>query len=195
MRAKVLGAAIAAMACGWAGGARAALVSETLTIDTDRYGTIVVKSLPMEYSTTLNGSYITSQDASGFTKTTLGLDAATDTFRVSFDLLQFAYVYLDYGAPQYVFNRLLVDYTLKTSKDLVDDVSFTLSQSDILSEMGIGNYELYGFNTGGPFTSFSITGLSFVVTPVPLPASAPLFGAAILALGTASYGLKRRKAA
>ncbi|MDX7953451.1 hypothetical protein P7D22_19995, partial [Lichenihabitans sp. Uapishka_5] len=33
------------------------------------------------------------------------------------------------------------------------------------------------------------------VSPVPLPASAPMFGAALLALGAVGYGMKRKKAA
>ena len=34
-----------------------------------------------------------------------------------------------------------------------------------------------------------------IVTPVPLPASAPMLGAAVLVLGLAGYGVKRKKAA
>ena len=37
--------------------------------------------------------------------------------------------------------------------------------------------------------------LTVAVTTVPLPASAPMFGAAVLALGLAGYGLKRKRAA
>ena len=37
--------------------------------------------------------------------------------------------------------------------------------------------------------------LTSVVSPVPLPASAPMFGAAVLALGLVGYGVKRKKAA
>lgn len=37
--------------------------------------------------------------------------------------------------------------------------------------------------------------LSKALSPVPLPASAPMFGAALLALGAVGYGVKRKKAA
>ena len=63
----------------------------------------------------------------------------------------------------------------------------------------VGGETYYGYAVlGGPqlvsYAFESTPGLT-IVTPVPLPASAPMFGAAILALGVAGYGVKRKKAA
>jgi hypothetical protein len=52
---------------------------------------------------------------------------------------------------------------------------------------------LTGENTGDGFASLEL--VSPTVGTVPLPASAPMFGAALLALGAFGYGLKRKKAA
>ena len=44
------------------------------------------------------------------------------------------------------------------------------------------------------FTSLEVTGLVVNVSTVPLPASAPMFGAALLALGAIGYGAKKKAA-
>ena len=51
-----------------------------------------------------------------------------------------------------------------------------------------------GTNPGTAPSGYAGT-LTSVVSPVPLPASAPMFGAAVLALGLVGYGVKRKKAA
>ena len=51
------------------------------------------------------------------------------------------------------------------------------------------------FGTNGVLADAKFSVQTVSISTVPLPASAPLFGAAVLALGAASYGLKRRKAA
>ena len=52
----------------------------------------------------------------------------------------------------------------------------------------------YGDNSG-VLTGLTISGTEGSVSAVPLPASAPLFGAALLALGAAGYGMKRKQKA
>lgn len=49
--------------------------------------------------------------------------------------------------------------------------------------------------TASPFGNPVIGAFSYNVSSVPLPASAPMFGAAVAALGVVGYGLKRKKAA
>ncbi|MDX7954040.1 VPLPA-CTERM sorting domain-containing protein [Lichenihabitans sp. Uapishka_5] len=56
-------------------------------------------------------------------------------------------------------------------------------------------YPSQGYNVDYNYTDeqFAFTNLS--VSSVPLPAAAPMFGAALLALGAVGYGLRRKKAA
>jgi hypothetical protein len=81
---------------------------------------------------------------------------------------------------------------------------FTTQSSGLFFEADMGSYDTAVGNNGVFITmgeaqgSTSLIGLSEGVaglSPVPLPASAPMFGAALLALGAAGYGLKRKKAA
>lgn len=51
------------------------------------------------------------------------------------------------------------------------------------------NNEFYGLD------DVSVVGTATGVSAVPMPAAAPMFGAALIALGALGYGLKRRNAA
>lgn len=56
-----------------------------------------------------------------------------------------------------------------------------------------GNYYLQVSGTTADTPSYGGS-FSISVSAVPIPSAAPMFGAALLALGAAGYGLKRRKA-
>lgn len=73
---------------------------------------------------------------------------------------------------------------------------FYIELTETLSD---GTHYGYGqFADGGTIlqsVAFESVAGRNIVTPVPLPASAPMFGAAVLALGLAGYSVKRKKAA
>ena len=90
-----------------------------------------------------------------------------------------------------------------TSPDLYSNTGvFTFTGSDLTnpntpSQMGyefvtisgVGN--VYGAQVASSQNSFEFA----AVSTVPLPASAPMFGAALMALGAVGYSLKRKTAA
>ena len=73
---------------------------------------------------------------------------------------------------------------------------FYIELTETLSD---GTHYGYGrFGDGGTIlqsVAFESVAGRTIVTPVPLPASAPMFGAALLALGLVGYGVKRNKSA
>lgn len=64
---------------------------------------------------------------------------------------------------------------------------------DLSSDRSLYRSQNYNVDYNYTDEQFSFTNLS--VSSVPLPASAPMFGAALLALGAVGFGLKRKKAA
>ena len=108
--------------------------------------------------------------------------------------------------------------SLPVSSDRVGDSPFTstvqfsdgATSVDTITQSGNTLTSPSIFNYGGEVTSFIIStsvasapfgytqnigAISYNVSSVPLPASAPMFGAAVVALGLAGYGVKRKKAA
>ena len=91
------------------------------------------------------------------------------------------------------------------------DQAYPIDTDGLLFDVGtttaaFGQFPLFGVANNGDNTYSAIftgsvngvehyaevTSASVVVGTVPLPASAPMFGAALLALGAVSYGLKRK---
>lgn len=66
-----------------------------------------------------------------------------------------------------------------------------LTTTSFLTIRADGNFSSVQFSSGQPAFEFS----NVSVSSVPLPASAPMFGAALLALGGLGYAAKRKKAA
>lgn len=64
-----------------------------------------------------------------------------------------------------------------------------------VTTLAIYNNDSQIFGTNGVLADAKFSVQTVSISTVPLPASAPLFGAAILALGAAGYEMKRRKAA
>lgn len=78
----------------------------------------------------------------------------------------------------------------------VDDPAQSKVSNTLTEMLGAGSYS---FTINGVTAANTVSGIagtvSYTVSAVPLPASAPMFGAAILALGAVGYGVKRKKAA
>lgn len=103
----------------------------------------------------------------------------------------------------------------------IDDLTLSLYSGDVVGEgrllasatfsagaspPGVQNVDLSRLREGPGAYYLAVSGttldspsyggsLSVAVSPVPLPAAAPMFGAAVLALGLGGYGLQRRKKA
>ena len=89
---------------------------------------------------------------------------------------------------------LVYSYRGKTFSQLVSDESQYFFPSG-----GVSSFELEGI--GNPVAANSFVGFSFdgsgtfsgeLISAVPLPSSAPMFGAALIALGAVGYGLKSK---
>ena len=193
MTMRLAGVALAAvMACGWAGGASASPIAEILTFQTTEGEFKLTSFLEPAFTESFNG-YVTGLNGrgSGFVR----YDEISNTLRIGIDAQRFDYIYNDYGGrPPVNINRYFyADITIHPTTSVKSDY-VNLSSFDISAIKYQLTYGDFGFNTYQPRYA-EITGLSFQVAQAPLPSAAPLFGAAILTLGAAGYGLKRRKAA
>lgn len=181
MRAKVLGAAVAAMVAGWAGGAQAApLIKEVLTLDTD-FGQFQLTTLPLTmFNETLSGP-ISGYFANG---------TAFVRYNQTENLLSFgidASRLISFGEE----SLLRGSFEITPSTLIQIGSSFKLKDADISANQLRLRYD---FNSEISFQPL-ITGVTFSVSAVPLPSSAPLFGAALVMLGSIGFALRRSQAA
>ena len=194
MKSKIAGVALAAlMACGWMGGASAAKVTP-LTVDF----TIASGSFYQDPNGT--GTYLSPSDfpATGsLTATFTGQTANVIAFSLDigahhFGLGDYSVYGFQYpGSSDIALNFDLHDQNIRES-------SFTVPLSPGRSGGFVFNtfppdYSYQGFGCNNCVVATSIGG--DVPSFVPLPASAPLFGAGVAGLAVLSYGAKRKRTA
>lgn len=173
-----------------AGGAHAAtLVSATTTIPTDVFtapsstdGTVVTPtgSMTNEYASPF------SDDTSQY----VAVQNGSATYNLSGNTLS-----LVFGSPD-GYNLISFLNSSGTAFDFfqpgVDSGAGLSSGTNyFVTIQATGTFSAVQFSSGTPAFEFS----NVAVSSVPLPASAPMFGAALLALGGLGYGMKRKKAA
>ncbi|MCW6512639.1 hypothetical protein [Lichenifustis flavocetrariae] len=154
-------------------------------------------------SYTENGFTVTNTDGQFFVGTNFGnpvpdifagplFGPATDSITVTSSSGLFAFSSLDLSA-----NSGGLEYTVTGSAggSQVYTYSSGFAKSNaFLSVSSLNSAKVdtlkITLDVGG--TSANIDNLSFNVSSVPLPASAPMFGAALMALGAVGYGMKRK---
>jgi hypothetical protein len=91
---------------------------------------------------------------------------------------------------------LINTYTNQNSPAMTQvPVGVWTTETGTFTSGAAGNYTLSFNFTAGPTPAKDLLLDGVSLSSVPLPASAPMFGAALAALGAIGYGLKRKKAA
>ena len=205
MRAKWMGVAVAAvMACSWASSVAASEITGTFRgITADGTGQDVIVSFDLiSPDFTRNQADDVNFDFSvgNYSYSATALDRGSSiAFYNFYQIAQGPFAggsslaIAIFGGSNASGNKGSLVFALTTKQQLDLSVARqSLTASDLAGFSG--QIYLGQQQTDVTFTSLDITGLVVNVSTVPLPTSAPMFGAALLALGAIGYGAKRKAA-
>ena len=205
---KVLGgvAVAAVMACGWAGGARASVIRVDI-VGTVSSGSATFFGVNQSgLATDLSGAVFSSSIVFDTDELGGGVSANGENFD-----LKIGSVYRDAVRSNTITIQEDVQAFLGDTSYFNDIDDYSSSQLnfvfadpqiaslgfvpgtilDPITSQADYHFRAINANTVGYLDAeFDVS--RFSITAVPLPASAPLFGAALLALGAAGYGMRRR---